>query len=299
MPLISVSRRTDIPAFYGAWFENRIEAGYCLVKNPFRPDQVRRVSLAVGDVDGFVFWTRRPGPFLCRLERLEPYPFYFQVTLNAMDPALEPNLPPEEESCRELAALARRLGPERVVWRFDPLILTSLSPVPEIISRFGRLCHRLSAHTRRVVVSRAQLYAKVNRKLAGAPGLAVTDLKEEPALAEELLGSLARTASRHGLEMYICADEEDYTHLGIKPGRCVDPAILNRAYGLSLEAGPDKGQRKACGCAASIDIGAYNSCLHGCLYCYANQSHPAACRGHARHDPRGEELIPGPGKGRI
>ncbi len=295
MALISVSRRTDIPAFYGAWFQNRLKAGYCLVKNPFRPDQVRRVSLVPDEVEGFVFWTRRPGPFMGRLDSLEDFPYYFQVTLNAMDKTLEPNLPTEKESCREFAALAHRLGPERVVWRFDPLIVTGPTPAGEIISRFSRLCHRLAAHTRRVVVSRAQLYAKVRRKLKGAGGLSAVDLHSEPELAEDLLGALARTAARHGLEMYICADEEDYSHLGIKPGRCIDPAILNRAYGLDLKPERDRGQRKACGCARSVDIGAYNSCLHGCLYCYANTSHQAACRGNSRHNPRGEELIPAAG----
>lgn len=297
MPLISASRRTDIPAFYGQWFENRLRAGHCLVANPFRPDQVRRVSLAPEDVDGFVFWTRRPGPFLDRLEILRDYPFYFQVTLNAMDPLLEPHLPPEEECCGQLAELALRIGPERVVWRFDPLMVTGITPAVEILARFRRLCGRLAPHARRVVVSRAQLYAKVRRRLGKLDGLGLVDLWEEPALAEDLLGGLALIARNHGLEVRICADSEDYTHLGIGPGRCVDPEILNSALGLELKYEPDPGQRKACGCARSIDIGAYNSCVHGCLYCYANHSQEAALRGRSRHDPGGETLIPRPGRG--
>ena len=291
MPLISVSRRTDIPAYYGPWFMNRIAAGYCLVKNPFRPDQVRRVSLEPEQVEGLIFWTRRPGPFLRHLDALDPFPFYFQVTLNAMSTVLEPHLPPEDESCRQFVALASRLGRERVVWRFDPLLVTDLTPPAEILSRFSRLCHLLSAHTRRVVVSRAQLYTKVRRRLGRVAGLKVTDLQAEPGLSHDLLGSLAEIAARHGLSVYLCADKEDYSHLGLNPGRCIDPEILNGAYGLNLKPPRDRGQRKECGCAQSVDIGAYNSCLHGCVYCYANTSHTAACQGHARHDPRGEQLL--------
>jgi len=291
MALVSVSRRTDIPAFYGQWLINRLRAGFCLVPNPFNPAQVRRVDLRPEAVEGLVFWTRRPDPFLEHLELLEPRPFYFQMTLTAMPRPLEPHLPPEEELVRQFLALAQRIGRERLVWRFDPLLVTGLTPPEEILSRFRRLARSLAGRTGRVVVSLAHLYPKVRRRMGGLPGLDPVDLKSEPALAADLLGRLAEEGGRHGLEMMVCAPEEDYGRLGFLPGRCVDPEIINRAYGLNLNLPRDKGQRPACGCAESIDIGAYDSCLHGCLYCYATRSHRAAELGWERHDPRGEALL--------
>ena len=291
MALVSVSRRTDIPAFYGDWFINRLKAGFCLVRNPFRRDQVRRIELTPQAVDGLIFWTRRPAPFFKHLDLLRPFPFYFQMTLTAMPRPLEPHLPPEEELVKQFLALSQRIGPERLVWRFDPLVVTPLTPPEEIKDRFKRLSRSLAGRTGRVVISLVHLYPKVRRRMGSSAELKPMDLKSEPALARDLLGRLGEFGRRSGLKMTICASEEDFGSLGFSPGRCIDPAIINRAYGLDLDPPRDRGQRPACGCAESIDIGAYDSCLHGCVYCYANRSRRAAGMGFERHDPEGGELI--------
>ncbi len=293
MAIISASRRTDIPAFYGAWLAARLKAGYAMVRHPFRADWVRRVDLSPAAVDGLVFWTRWPKPFLKHLELIENLglPCYFQMTLTAMPPALEPNLPPEEELIGALAEISERVGPGRLVWRFDPLLVTNLTPPDEILTRFERLAGRLGGRCRGVVVSLAQLYAKATRRLGKIPNIEVVDLQIEKSLADDLLGRLAETAARYGLAVKLCAGEGDYSELGIGPGKCVDESIFNEEYGLRLDFEPDRGQRPACGCTTSIDIGAYNSCLFGCRYCYANVSLKAARNNHARHDPASEFLI--------
>jgi len=299
--LISASRRTDIPAFFGPWLINRLRAGYCLVQNPFRADLVRRVELNREAVDGLILWTRNPEPFFERLPELERtgIPFYFQMTLTAMPALLEPGLPPAPRLLDALERLSRRLGPKRLVWRFDPILVTSLTPPDEIAARFDGLAARLAGRTERVVVSLAQLYAKARRNLGKLPDIEVTDLQapEQQSLAEDLLDRLAAVARRRGFRTLICAAGRDYSHLGISPGKCIDESILNDFYGLDLSFDKDKGQRPACGCAESVDIGAYDSCGHGCLYCYATRNREAARVRLARHDPQSPFLISRPEEG--
>ncbi len=296
MALISLSRRTDLPAFYGQWVINRLKSGFCLVHQPFRADVIKRVDLRSEAVDGLVFWTRHPPPFVGHLDHIERlgYAYYFQVTLTGMPRLLEPRRPSVEDCLTSFEALAGRIGPPRLMWRFDPILITNLTPPQEVAARFERLCDRLAPKSRRVVVSLAQLYAKTKRRLGKVRGLTVIDLHQEENLAEDLLGRLAQTAQEHDLEMRLCAAERDYSHLGINPGKCIDEGLFNEYYGLKLTFEKDRGQRPACGCARSIDIGAYNTCLNGCRYCYATASHLAAMKNFQRHDPEGEELI-GPG----
>lgn len=295
MALISASRRTDIPAFFGPWLINRLRAGFCLVQNPFRVDLIRRVALNREAVDGLILWTRNPEPFFERLPELERtgIPFYFQMTLTAMPALLEPGLPPAPRLLAALERLSQLVGPRRLVWRFDPILVTSLTPPDEIAARFDGLAARLAGRVERVVVSLAQLYAKARRNMGKIPDIQAVDLQapEQQSVAEDLLGRLAAMARRRGFRMLICAAGRDYNFLGISPGKCVDESILNDYYGLDLSFGKDQGQRPACGCAESVDIGAYDSCGHGCLYCYATRSQGAARARLARHDPAGPLLI--------
>jgi len=295
MTLISASRRTDLPAFYGPWFMNRLRQGHCLVRHPFRADLVRRVDLSPQAVEGIIFWTRNPRPFLPHLQELDRLgrPYYVQMTLTGHPPVLEPNLPPADGLIRCFEELGRFIGAGRLIWRFDPLLLTPLTPPEEIKARFERLSDRLAGQCRRVVISLAQLYHKTKRRLVKVPDLTVTDLgaEENQGLAIDLLGALAAVAQDRDLEMNICASERDYSYLGISPGKCIDEAVLNDFYGLKLSYPGDPGQRPACNCAQSIDIGAYNTCLHGCLYCYATAGPVSAQKNYQTHDPEGEALV--------
>lgn len=295
MALISASRRTDIPAFYGPWLMDRLKAGRVPVRNPFRADQVREVDLSPGAVDGFIFWTRWPkpfGPHLAELERRDR-PSYFQMTLTGMGPPLEAHLPPEHDLIRAFAHLSGMIGRDRLVWRFDPLLVTRLTPPEEILARFNRLAGNLTGLCRKqVIISLARLYRKTGRRLARLENLQVQDLEAEGNLAQDLVSRLSRVARGHGLELAACAAETDFSNMGVGPAKCVDETILNQNYGLHLSGKPDRGQRGTCNCSASIDIGSYNSCTHGCRYCYATASQPSAAANRARHRTPGPELIP-------
>jgi hypothetical protein len=292
--IVSASRRTDIPAFYGDWFLHRLDAGYCLVPNPFNHKQVSRIGMRRSDVDVFVFWTRNPRPFSAALDELgrRSYPYVVLFTLTGYGPPVEPHAPDAEEAVSAFRALARRVGPERVVWRYDPVVLgAGLGPSAHL-ERFGTLARELEGSTVRVVTSMVDLYRKTVRRLSAVHGGSgyLIDPVTEPEI-DTLVATMATVAADRGMELVTCAEEHDFTAAGARPGACIDGDWLNRLFGLGV-TGKDRGQRQHCRCAPSRDIGMHDTCLHGCEYCYATRSHELALKRHALHDPEGEALVP-------
>jgi hypothetical protein len=292
--IISASRRTDIPAFYADWFRNRLRAGYCLVPNPFNPAQIARVSLRREAVDAIVFWTRNPAPMLPILDQLdgEGYPYVFLFTLTGYGPPLEPGSPPLVQAIDSFTRLAGRIGPARVVWRYDPIVVGPQLTFDDHIARFQELAGRLAGATETVKISFVDLYHKARRRLGRLANSSeyLTDPVISPELPQ-LLSALKEIVSAHGMSLETCAEEQDLTALGVPPGRCIDALLLSRLFAGSFPLTKDRGQRRHCRCAPSKDIGMNDSCLHGCVYCYATRSHQAAVRNHARHDPEAPSLL--------
>lgn len=292
--ILSASRRTDIPAFYGEWFMNRVRAGWCAVPNPFNAKQVSRVEFVPGETV-IVFWTRWPAPFLRHLDELRArgYPFYFLYTLVDNPRPLEPHGPLCERSMEVFLRLSERLGPERVVWRYDPIVLSEAMDADFHRERFARIAGRLQGATRRVTISIIDDYSKMRgrlRELAGAhPELSPRAFAAERDGA--LIRDLASMAGEHGLEIQGCAEEIDLRPWGVLPGKCIDDALIRQLFGLKEPARKDKSQRAACGCIESREIGMYDSCTFGCVYCYATRSFARARANRAGHDPSAESLI--------
>jgi len=296
--IVSVSRRTDIPAFYADWFINRVRAGFCLVPNPFNPKQVSRVGLEPEAVDMFVFWSKHPAPLIPRLDELDRlgYRYYFLYTLNDYPGPLEPNLAPLDERIALFQTLSARLGAERVVWRYDPIIVSNRTDYDYHRRAFGRLVRALEGHTRRVVTSTLQFYAKTRRRLEA---LEARGFRFDPEAAGRpemmaLLADLAGEARSRGLEMTTCAEARDLSEIGLRRGSCIDGALAERIWGLKLTARKDPGQRPACRCIPSRDIGVTDSCLHDCPYCYATVSEAAARKRFREHRPD-QPALGGPG----
>jgi hypothetical protein len=293
--IISASRRTDLPAFYSQWLRYRLEAGFCLVPNPFNPRQISRVSLLPGDVDAFVFWTRDARPFMPILDGLERlcYRSVFLVTLTAYSAPLEPNAPSRQQAIAAFHQLAERVGSARITWRYDPIILGPGLGIGDHLRRFERLAAELAGATQRVKISMIDLYRKTRRRLSrmheGESYL--VDPGTSPGF-EELIRCMADTAGRFGMELTTCGEERNLEALGAPPGRCIDAEWLARIYGRPFPITKDRGQRQHCLCAPSRDIGMNDTCLHGCSYCYATRSHGAAVSNHRRHDPQGTSLLP-------
>lgn len=291
--IISASRRTDIPAFYSEWFMKRIRAGYCLVPNPFNHNQVSKVSLEPADVDVIAFWTRNPRPLFPYLSELEDrgYCFYFLYTLMDNPRQIDPGSPPLETAMRTFRELSDRIGPERLIWRYDPIFLSSITPPVFHAGAYRRISRALKGYTTRSVVSVVHIYRKIRRRMAELEGQGIELLPYDSEVLSPLMQSLAETASMNGMEIRSCADELDLRRFGIEPGKCIDDEFISRVFGLNVGNKKDCFQRKNCGCVASKDIGVYDSCLFGCAYCYATTSFERARANFARHDPEAPSIL--------
>ena len=278
--IISVSRRTDIPAFYADWFYNRLRAGYLLVRNPMNLHSVSKVRLTADVVDAFVFWTKNPLPMARRLDELAAYPYYFQFTLTGYGAEIEPGVPDKRSvllpAFKDLAA---RLGKKRVIWRYDPIFFSVKYTLEYHLTCFEALAAELHNSTERCVISFMDSYRNTKRN-AQQLGAVETGSEELYAFA----GQLARIAAKYGLKLQTCAESMDLTTLGINPSACIDKALLEDIGSFKLDVKEDANQRAECCCVASIDIGAYNTCPGGCLYCYANYNVPLVQTNIAAHD---------------
>lgn len=279
--IISASRRTDIPTYYSTWFLNRLRDGYVLVRNPLNVHQVSRISLSPEVVDGIVFWTKNPLPMLDKLDRLRDYVFYFQFTLNSYGREVETGIPGKNDVILPaFLRLSDAIGPDRVIWRYDPIFLSETYTMEHHIRYFEELARKLSRYTRKCTISFIDMYRKTRKNVAG---LALSDFPVEKR--DELAGKLAQIAHSCGLEIDTCAEGIDLEKYGIHHARCVDDRLLEKLIGCPLNVGKDKNQRPDCGCVDSIDIGAYDTCKNGCLYCYANDSATAVKTNAGKHDP--------------
>jgi len=290
--IVSVSRRCDIPRFRFKWFMERIDAGFVEVTNPFNSRQVKRVSLLpegnldpngsrrevprkadmepTEGVDVIVFWTRDPRNILANADELTQrgFLFYVMVTVTGYPPELEPDIPEKAAVLAAMKELAGKIGQDRVIWRYDPVILTSVTGEDFHLRNFGAIAQNLAGSVRRVIISMYDEYPSSKRRLEGLEKKGIIRMHNDDTGQTDLLTGLAKSAVTAGMEIQSCAEKEDYSSLGIKPGACVDPALIGRLWGLDFK-GKDKNQRPNCLCCQSVDIGTYGTCDAHCVYCYA------------------------------
>ncbi len=278
--IISASRRTDIPAFYLEWLLRRLDAGFVMVRNPVRPRQVARISLDEASVDCFVYWTKDPAPMLTRLADLSRVPYYVQVTLNAYGPPLETQSPSREAAVESFVALSQSIGRHRVRWRYDPVISGGAFSTAYHVQQFGSLAERLGPHTEMCIFSFLDMYRKIDRRLK-ACGYRSPTRPEREYLAE----AFSAIAHHHGFTLAACCEPMEQVKPGIEQAHCIDARLISRVLSRKTSHRSDTNQREGCGCSRSVDIGAYDTCRHGCLYCYAN-GRPERIETRARaHDP--------------
>ena len=286
--LVSASYKTDIPAFYSDWFLNRLDAGYCLMRNPYN-GIVTRVELTRAAVDGFVFWTKNLGPFLPHLADVHRrgFPFIVQYTINGYPRALEVSALEAAKAAGHVHQVSDRFGHDTVVWRYDTILVSSLTPVEFHLDNFARIAESLRGYANECVISFVQIYRKTRRNLDRAA--AEEDFTWRAPTNEErhiLLRELLRIAKQNRMTLTICSQPEFAAH-GVEEAHCIDAQRLSRIAGHTITA-KLKGMRETCGCYQSKDIGDYDTCPHGCVYCYAVQNRELAKRRYAAHDPKGE-----------
>jgi DNA repair photolyase len=293
--IISASRRTDIPNYYSEWFFNRLKEGYVLVRNPMNMSQVSKISLSPDVVDGVVFWTKNPVPMLERLKELRRYTYYFQFTLNPYGKDVEPNVPSKNDVIiPSFRKLSRKIGKERVVWRYDPILFNERYTMEYHVKYFKALAAKLCAYTEKCTVSFLDFYRKTERN---TKHLKLIDPPLEQKI--ELMQKFSEIAREFGLSLDTCAENIDLDRFGIKRASCVDKERFERLLGAKLIVEKDKNQRPECGCVTSIDIGAYNTCKNGCYYCYANYSMRTVMVNYHNHNPLSPLIIGEPGENEI
>lgn len=298
--IVSASRATDIPAFYADWFFRRVEKGYVRWRNPFSG---RDSFVSFADTRFIVFWSKNPAPMMPHLHMLKERGIgcYVQFTLNDYEgEGLEPNLPPLAQRIDTFRRFVELLGPGAVVWRFDPLVLTDGMDVDTLLEKVVSIGNALNGYSEKLVFSFADIaaYKKVGNNLDKG-GIRYREWDESTMRSfASRLSALNR--GNWDFKIATCAESIDLSEYGIEHNRCIDPELISRLaphdailQNFLYNAKTDSGQRKACGCILSKDIGAYNTCPHGCLYCYANASPASASLNHQKHlvNPLGDSII--------
>lgn len=255
-----------MPNYYSDWFINRIKEGFLYVRNPMNAHQVSRIDLSPDVVDCIVFWTKNPANMIDKLDCLQDYAYCFQFTLTGYGGDMEPGLPNKrEELIPTFQRLSERVGKEKIVWRYDPVLLNRRYTMDYHIKAFEEIADSLADYTEKAVVSFVDFYAKIQRN---ARRLGIRQMTAEEMVC--LAGQMAQIASGYNLRMESCAEQIDLQRFGIPHGSCIDKKWIERITGCRLTGEKDKNQRAECGCMESVEVGAYNTCLNGCKYCYAN-----------------------------
>jgi DNA repair photolyase len=312
--IITASRSTDIPAFYAEWFINRLKAGYIKWINPFNH---RPLYVSLDSTRLIVFWSKNPAPIFNYLPIINEkgVNYYFQFTLNNYEEeGLEPNVPTIENRIESFRELSRMIGKKRIIWRYDPLILTPAMNVNSLLDKVKRIGDAVNQFTEKLVIS----FIDINKYKSVAGRLAKNEIYSEeftPKLIRQTAEGISKLNTRWGLEVSTCAEPIDLSQYGISHNRCVDDKLIRDAFPedkriisfldeyevnrdwterIKTIKHPlkDKGQRSHCGCIVSKDIGQYNTCGHLCLYCYANQSNRSVRDNMRRHFPTSDSIIP-------
>ncbi|GAB6181403.1 DUF1848 domain-containing protein [Desulfotomaculum defluvii] len=290
--IINTGARTDIPAFFSTWFLNRIKEGFVYVRNPYYQEQVTRYKLTPDVVDCLIFCTKNPRPILSRIHELDSFASYWFVTITPYGRDIEPNVPPVEQVIHDVKFLSKGLGNHRVCWRYDPIFIDKHYTVEYHIEAFGKMAKALSGYVDECVISFIDLYEKTKRNFTGIRGV---NIEEQIRLVK----SFSHLGNLYNISVKTCAEAAALRQYGIKPSGCITQAVIEKVIGMKLKKLRRKPSRSNCGCIPNRDIGAYNTCPHGCKYCYANDNQETVKRNLKLHDPKSPLLIGRLGKDDI
>jgi len=278
--ILSVSRRTDIPNYYSEWFYNRIRDGFVYVRNPMNAHQVSKISLSPEIVDCIVFWTKNPKPMMDRLDEISAYNYYFQFTLTGYGKDMESNVPHKKEVMIPIfQELSRKVGSNRVIWRYDPIIFTSKYTPEYHLKAFEQIARALKGYTKKCVISFVDIYAKNKKNMQTHDAYEVSN-----AVLIDFSTEISRIAKKNDMLVASCAESIDLSKCNIEHNCCIDKTLIESIIGCRLNVDKDKNQRTECGCVESVEIGTYNTCKNGCKYCYANYSPESVIKNCQNYD---------------
>ncbi len=272
---------------------NRIKEGFLLTRNPFNAHQIKRISLLPEEVTAIVFWTRNAENFIKTLPQLNHYNYYFQYTITGYSKLLEKHLPNTYKSIDTFCKLSDLIGSDKVIWRYDPILLSNVSPLDEHKRKFEKISNMLRGRTNKVVISFADLYKKAERNLNAIPELDYVDILNKKDQLLDLCTHMVNVSKANNMVVETCSEDIYFEGLDIKKGKCIDDNLLKTLFNIDVSSAKDPGQRMECGCIKSVDIGQYNTCMHGCEYCYATYSQNVVKKNQIKHDPESPFLLGG------
>ncbi len=282
--ILNTGSRTDIPAFYSEWFMNRIRAGFVMARNPFYPKQIIRYDLDPSVVDVLVFCTKNPKNMLEHLEELKKYRMYWNVTITPYGKDIEPNVPHKKEVMDAFIELSKKVSVKNVVWRYDPIFLNEKYDISHHLMIFEKMCAYLEGYCKHVIISFIDLYEKTKKNF---PEVKEVSFDEQCYITKQFV----KIAARHGMDIRLCHEDERLAFYGADVTGCLSKEVLEDAIGEQLIVPTSSKSREGCNCLLGNDIGAYNSCLHLCRYCYANFDKDIVLKNHKLHDPKSPLLI--------
>lgn len=286
--ILSVSRRTDIPAFYSEWFMNRLQEGFVCVRNPMNANQISRIALNPDVVDCIVFWSKNPAPMMDQLDLIDAmgYKYYFQFTItpynNTIEKAFDKN-----QILNTFITLSNKIGKNKVVWRYDPIILNNKLTIGYHLDAFEKMARKLAPYTNECIISFVDSYKKTKRQMGEE---LIRDITENEM--NQIADGFSKIASSTGISIKTCAEKISLGKYGIGHASCIDRGKIESILDCTLTGKVKKdNQREACGCMECIDIGAYNTCKNGCRYCYATFSPETTAKNCLLHHPKSPLMI--------
>jgi len=290
--IINTGCRTDIPAYFSEWFFNRIKDGYVYVRNPYYKNQVIKYKLTPDVVDCLAFCTKNPGPMLSRIHEIDAFSQFWFVTITPYGKEIEPNVPDKEKVMEDLKKLSNTIGAEKIGWRYDPIFTTSKYTLNNHIDNFEKMASKLVGYTHDCVISFIDLYEKTKRNF---PGVKAVTEEEQHIIAKEFV----RIGKKYNIKIKTCVEGQELSKYGVDCSGCMTKPVIERVIGVKLKIRQKKSTRGSCNCLLGNDIGAYNTCGHGCVYCYANYDQKTVADNMKLHNPNSPFLIGGNMNGDI
>lgn len=283
--IINTGSRTDIPAFFSDWFYNRIKEGFVLTRNPYYPNQVLKYKINTDVVDCIVFCTKNPQPMLDRIEEISRFNQFWFVTITPYEKDIEPFVPDKNRVMDTFKQLSDIVGIKAISLRYDPIFITEKYNLEFHITEFEKMCRNLSGYTDNCVISFIDLYAKTKRNF---PSVREVNINERENIEKKFL----EIGRKYGIIIRTCCEGVEAAKYGIDISGCMTKEIIERAVGATLKVPKSrKSARSDCNCLLGNDIGMYNTCGHGCIYCYANYDRDIVVKNLKLHNPKSPLLI--------
>ena len=284
--ILNTGLRTDIPGFFSEWFYNRIDEGFVYVRNPYAKyakNQIYSYRLDPELIDCMIFCTKNPKPMLENLEKIDKFNQYWHITITPYEKEIEPNVPPVDDVLESFKYLSKRLGKENVTLRYDPIFINEKYTLEKHIESFEYMINSLSGYTTEAIISFIDLYEKTKRNF---PQAREVTKDERLKIGKEF----ARIGNENNIRIKTCVEGTELDKFGIDSSGCMTKEVIERAINKNLNVPKQKARNGECYCLLNNDIGEYNTCDHGCLYCYANSNKRLVKRNLKLHDPKSPKI---------